>query len=261
MFSITCYYYFSPFVPVGCHAKTPPPLPTFNAHTPCNSNSMKIILLHHHHRRCVAVVLQHVRNVRIVRQQWSVIPSGVYGSRRRHHTIATATTTFTIRNKQQQQQKLIWLLTFIHSIACYSVRRHRRRWHRRRRHCRRSRFSILSTGGWVRVWAVRMHWARVVLFSFFMIMTKACLVYLMRLFDFIAAYKFWQAKLATVFRFRFRCFCTLTSVYVFILVEMWPETNANGRTRTHNTLEQNGFLPRRSTMRIHPSLMCAGSKI
>lgn len=59
----------------------------------------------------------------------------------------------------------------------------------------------------------------------------------MRLFDFIAAYKFWQAKLATLYiSISFRLYSRFR-IY-FISFEMWPEsqsvrsepeTNANGR--------------------------------
>lgn len=60
MFSITYYYYFSPFVAVTCTLTL-----TASHH---NYDSMKIILCHLPHHR-MAVVLWHVRNERIVRQQ------------------------------------------------------------------------------------------------------------------------------------------------------------------------------------------------
>lgn len=59
MFSITYYYYFSPFAAVTCTH-------TLKASHHLN-DSMKIIPCHSPHHR-VAVVLWHVQNVRIVRQ-------------------------------------------------------------------------------------------------------------------------------------------------------------------------------------------------
>lgn len=110
MFSIkqyvhTYYYSFSPFVAVTI---APTHIHPINATTILR----KLFFASSLHSSSSS----HVRNVRVVRQQHKTEAHSNSRHRRRHRHHHQ-------QQQQQQQQKLIWLLTFIHSIACYLVRR------------------------------------------------------------------------------------------------------------------------------------------